>query len=385
MNSAHSSCILVHKGPVLAAMKNISDKNMFYDENTLPNWIKNVAKLLQTSIKDTNKDQVQVAKENDWIALGHLLGYSKSKINCFNESKNPALQLICDWIMSSDNTNLTIEYLLNYLEQMERDDVIKIINSEREKETVNSSIFISYQQDSQEDVIKIKSHLEKAGFNCFMDVGQISGGNNLYQKIDQAIRNAKVVVACVTPKFVVSHFCNREMALADLLQKPIVPIMIKSTPWPPPGGMSLIFSQLVYVDYCGIGSHGGCGLNADRDQRNNEIVAIVARHVDPSSYFLMNIDSMTDEQQTGDSKSKKKMILESLNPTNIIRSSSGIYSENHRLDEQNSPNNMNFNNSANTRRIVTPRSEMRAYQRSRGDDLAPNQATVSKCYICNIL
>jgi len=364
---------------------------MFYDENSLPNWIKNVAKLLQTSIRDAssnnNKDQVvQVHKENDWIALGHLLGYSKSKINYFNESKNPALQLICDWIMSSDNTNLTIEYLLNYLEQMERDDVIKIINNEREKETVNSSVFISYQQDSQQDVVKIKSHLEKAGFNCFMDVGKIGGGDNLFQKIDQAIRNAKVVVACVTPKFVVSHFCNREMALADLLRKPIVPIMIVPTPWPPPGGMSLIFSQLVYVDYCGIGSHGGCGLNADRDQRNNEIVAMVARHVDPSSYFLMNIDSMTDEQHTGDSKSKKKMILDSLKSTNIIRSPSAFFynSVNRRLDEQNDAS--NINNRASGRRATTPRYDMsRANQRSRGDELVPNQAAVSKCYICNIL
>ena len=104
-----------------------------------------------------------------------------------------------------------------------------------EKETVNSSVFMSYQWDSQDEVLKIKEHLDKAGFNCFMDIGQLGGGNLLYQKIDQAIRNAKVVIAFITPKFVVSHFCNREMALADLLKKPIVPIMLTLTPWPPPG------------------------------------------------------------------------------------------------------------------------------------------------------
>ena len=36
--------------------------------------------------------------------------------------------------------------------------------------------------------------------------------------------------------------------------------------------MSLIFSQLVYVDYFGVGGHGGVGMHADREQRNNEIV-----------------------------------------------------------------------------------------------------------------
>jgi hypothetical protein len=125
----------VHKGPVLVAVKSYSDKNMFYDESSLPSWIKNVAKLLQinSNPKDAinNSSNIVVQNENDWLALARLLGYSNSKIKYFNQSNNPALQLICDWIMSSDNTNLTIEFLLNYLEQIKRDDVINIINNER--------------------------------------------------------------------------------------------------------------------------------------------------------------------------------------------------------------------------------------------------------------
>jgi hypothetical protein len=125
---------------VLSATKTFSDKKSeFYDEKTLPNWVKNIAKLLQVTGKDANKDKdkdsplpvVTVNSENDWTALARLLGYNKSKINYFSESENPALQLICDWIMSSDNTNLTIEFLINYLEQLKREDVIKIINNER--------------------------------------------------------------------------------------------------------------------------------------------------------------------------------------------------------------------------------------------------------------
>lgn len=126
----------MHKGPVLAAVKSFSDKNMFYEETNLPNWIKNVAKVI--SLANNHKDNVHssnhivtVANENDWQALARLLGYTKSKINTFMESKNPALQLLCDWIMSSDNTNLTIEFLLNYLEQIKRQDACVIINNER--------------------------------------------------------------------------------------------------------------------------------------------------------------------------------------------------------------------------------------------------------------
>lgn len=118
----------MHKGPVLNAVKSYSDNNMYYEENSLPNWVKNVAKILKTSKDDANK---VVHSENDWLALARLLGYNKSRISHFSQSDNPPLQLICDWIMSSDNTNLTIELLINYLEQIKRDDVIKVIKNQR--------------------------------------------------------------------------------------------------------------------------------------------------------------------------------------------------------------------------------------------------------------
>ena len=55
----------------------------------------------------------------------------------------------------------------------------------------------------------------------------------------------------MTPKYVVSHHCNKEISLADLLGKPIIPVMLETVPWPPPGGMSLIFSQLIYINMKG--------------------------------------------------------------------------------------------------------------------------------------
>jgi len=58
----------------------------------------------------------------------------------------------------------------------------------------------------------------------------------------------QVVIACLTPRYVVSHHCNKEIALADLLHKPIIPVMYEQIPWPPGGAMSLIFAQLVYIN-----------------------------------------------------------------------------------------------------------------------------------------
>ena len=51
--------------------------------------------------------------------------------------------------------------------------------------------------------------------------------------------------------YIVSNMCQRELILADMLKKPIVPIMFESTLWPPMGAASLILSQLAYVDLKG--------------------------------------------------------------------------------------------------------------------------------------
>ena len=43
--------------------------------------------------------------------------------------------------------------------------------------------------------------------------------------------------------------CRREMALADALKKPIIPLLLEQTSiWLPPGPMSLVFADKVYID-----------------------------------------------------------------------------------------------------------------------------------------
>lgn len=51
--------------------------------------------------------------------------------------------------------------------------------------------------------------------------------------------------------YIVSNMCQRELILADMLKKPIVPVMFDLTPWPPLGSASLILAPLTYVDLKG--------------------------------------------------------------------------------------------------------------------------------------
>lgn len=74
-------------------------------------------------------------------------------------------------------------------------------------------------------------------------------------------------MCCISTRYAVSDSCCKELSLADLLHKPIIPVMIEKTPWPPPGPVALLLSQLVYVDLAGTGGHGGVGKHGDWRKR----------------------------------------------------------------------------------------------------------------------
>ena len=61
-----------------------------------------------------------------------------------------------------------------------------------ESDIVPPSVFISYNWGMQDDAKLLRDYLERAGFPCWMDIGQMGGGDALYSKIYEGIRNAKV-------------------------------------------------------------------------------------------------------------------------------------------------------------------------------------------------
>ncbi|CAF0968340.1 unnamed protein product [Adineta steineri] len=268
--------------PIIDILYDQKSMNHFFEDSNLPNWVRSTAKLLSTSEITINLTKSS-SENRTWVILAKKLGYQQSVIDQFSLSRNPSLQLITDWIVRSGNSSLAVDMLLATMKQIGRDDLVDIISREREAQYALPSVFLSYQWDIQDEVKELRNFLELVGFTCWMDMGQIGGGELLYEKIDHGIRNAKIIISCITPMYICSNMCQRELILADMLKKPIVPVMFELTPWPPIGAASLILSQLAYVDLKGAGGHGGSGRAADLQARYNEIASMVSRHTTSSS------------------------------------------------------------------------------------------------------
>ena len=60
-------------------------------------------------------------------------GYTKAKLDKFNEDLNPSLAMVTDWIISSGNTPLSVDMMVGSLDLMQRDDIIEVIQKGRGK------------------------------------------------------------------------------------------------------------------------------------------------------------------------------------------------------------------------------------------------------------
>ncbi len=68
----------------------------------------------------------------------------------------------------------------------------------------------------------VKAHLEKLGYSVWVDFEQTGKKKTLFEDIVEGIRNAKLVVACVSNEYSRSENCMKEFRFASNLKMPIV-------------------------------------------------------------------------------------------------------------------------------------------------------------------
>ncbi|XP_025077779.1 LOW QUALITY PROTEIN: uncharacterized protein LOC112554280 [Pomacea canaliculata] len=212
-----------------------------------PFWSRDVSKLL-------NPDT-----EHDWRLLSRRLGYNSDDMRGWAQQADPCMAMLNEWYATHKTRDATFA-VLTALQDMSREDAAAIVeNAMKNAEAVVEDeefeyatppdVFLSYQWGHQNEVRLLRQHLEMAGYSCWMDVGQMGGGDKLFEKIDSGIRGAKVVICCVNEKYSKSPNCNREVNLTVSLGKPIIPLLMEQTTWPPPGSMGPIFSEYLFIRF----------------------------------------------------------------------------------------------------------------------------------------
>ncbi|KAJ8028862.1 hypothetical protein HOLleu_28108 [Holothuria leucospilota] len=219
-----------------------------------PKWSRDVSKILNPE------------HEYDWRYLAVRLGYSGEDIRNWALTPDPTMAILAEWYTTHKSSDATFA-ILTALQDMGRTEAAEIV--ERALQEADKLIpkpvgemsdkpcpvFISYQWDHQPEVKTLKGHLEMAGYRCWMDIGQMGGGDQLFAKINEGMRAAKIVLCMVTSKYAKSENCNKEVNLANLLNKSIIPILIENISWPPEGSMSMLFAQLLYIQFFSEGEY----------------------------------------------------------------------------------------------------------------------------------
>ncbi|CAF2897940.1 unnamed protein product [Rotaria sp. Silwood2] len=111
-------------------------------------------------------------------------------------------------------------------------------------------IIISYQWDCQKDILHLYKQLTQLGYQIWLNIFQMGDGDSLLYKYNIAIQQSLCLLVCITPKYMKSINCQREISLANTFHKPIIPLLLEeTTTWPPFDLVLSIFAKTPYIDF----------------------------------------------------------------------------------------------------------------------------------------
>ena len=106
-------------------------------------------------------------------------------------------------------------------------------------------VFIAYSTTDREIAVQVSSALRAAGHDVWIDIEGIAGGANWLNAIEDAIKNADWLLVLISPSGVRSRWVLQEINYARMIQKPILPILVKQTDYE---DFPLVLASLQYLD-----------------------------------------------------------------------------------------------------------------------------------------
>jgi len=109
-------------------------------------------------------------------------------------------------------------------------------------------VFISYCWAQKEIVKKLKRQLDEAGIKSWMDIEQMVGGRSINASMEEGITNATLIIVLLSNEYANSINCNKEIKIAVVTKKQIIPLLVGSLDSYPPKGMKIALKDKLYID-----------------------------------------------------------------------------------------------------------------------------------------
>lgn len=116
------------------------------------------------------------------------------------------------------------------------------------KGRIAKPILISYVRAEAADyALDLKKELVKMEYSVYLDVDEIKTGTDWQDNLNFAVTNCFLFVPLITPRYGKTKWTNKEIKLADVLGKIIVPVNFMDT-WPP-ACLAIQFASTQYIPW----------------------------------------------------------------------------------------------------------------------------------------
>ena len=109
-----------------------------------------------------------------------------------------------------------------------------------------AQVMLSYQWDSQKQVLEIAQELKQFEFQLWIDVENMSG--DIFDKMAEAVEGSTVILICMTSKYEKSANCKRELNYAVEKKKKLIPIYLEKD-YTAGGSLGLLMAGKLYFDF----------------------------------------------------------------------------------------------------------------------------------------
>ncbi|RWS05714.1 TIR motif-containing protein-like protein, partial [Dinothrombium tinctorium] len=118
----------------------------------------------------------------------------------------------------------------------------------KSSKTAAKLIMISYaRQEAAQHALVLKKELISFGYSVYLDVDEIRTGTDWQDALNEAVSTCQIFVPLVTPLYGKTQWTNREVKLADILHKMIIPINFLDQ-WPPEC-LAIQFATTQYIPW----------------------------------------------------------------------------------------------------------------------------------------